>query len=491
MVGVELVDDDGDARLPAGSGAAAGRHDGAAPGQEDRRRAGRTWAVRAGGATPDDGSSRGRDPHPDGAGRSTSGRLRRPRRTTLVALGLLVAFVGGAGLVEWGQAVRYDARAAVHDGVPYVAGPLREPPVERWRGGLLASWAGDLVIARPSASSDTIEARSLADGALRWTRAVPDGYASCPHVTSDGALLVCEVRAGLLVLDATDGSTVREVGAGDAWTMVDDDLVRVAVDGPDVLVRRSDTATGEVRWGTGLRDVVPDAGARGVRVGSSGDLVLVGGSVAAAVDADDGAVLASRGGEPGAEAVAAPAAGGFVLATSQRSSTWFDAQGRAGAELPGVPVPVLVDDSVPTEDGAAGDAVVLVRGADRLRAVDVRAGRTLWERPATLRALLRLGDRLLLETEDAHVAVDLRTGVEAWSLPRDPLLSLHDVVPVTDGVRVALLEYDAADGYRAAAYDLDDGTRRWAVPLPEGTGSLNVTEAGDVLAGWAPFVVLG
>ncbi|NCT89382.1 PQQ-binding-like beta-propeller repeat protein [Cellulomonas sp. APG4] len=406
-----------------------------------------------------------------------------------------MALIGGGGLVEWAQAARYDARVAAYDDVPYVAGPLREPPVERWRGGLLVSWAGDVVIARPAASSDTIEARALADGALRWTRAVPDGYASCPHATRDGALLVCEVRAGLLVLDADDGTTVREVGAGDAWTMVDDDLVRAAVDGSDVLVRRSDTATGEVRWSAELRDVVPAEGARGVRVGAHGDLVLVGGSVAAALDADDGAVLAARGGEPGAEAIAAPAAGGFVLATSQRSSTWFDAAGRAGAELPGGPVPVLVDDSVAADGSAsvgasAGDGVVLVTDADRLRAVDVRAGRTLWERPAVSRALLRLGDRLLLETEDAHVAVDLRTGAQAWSLPRDPLLSLHDLVPVTDGVRVALLEYDAADGYRAAAYDLDDGTRRWAVPLPDGTGSLNVTAAGDVLAGWAPFAVL-
>src|SRR5690554_6453546 len=159
-----------------------------------------------------------------------------PRSGLLAASVALLVVVAAEVVFEQVQMRQDDARVAGFQDVPLVVGSLREPPVELWRTPEVLPSAGGLVLTT-TGSGSTVSAREIEDGTVRWSRAFPDVDAlGCGAATEGGALLICD-RNGQLVLDAADGRTVREVGRADAWTVVGDDLVRLAVDGSDLVIR--------------------------------------------------------------------------------------------------------------------------------------------------------------------------------------------------------------------------------------------------------------
>ncbi|WP_396134727.1 PQQ-binding-like beta-propeller repeat protein [Cellulomonas sp. ATA003] len=103
----------------------------------------------------------------------------------------------------------------------------------------------------------------------------------------------------------------------------------------------------------------------------------------------------------------------------------------------------------------------------------------LWDRPAPIRVLVRIGGRLVVHGHGTMESWDVRTGEVLWSTPlesgEDPALS----TPLTDGVRVAVP--GSADGaLHLTVFRVADGDRLWRSGLP--AGAERVIVLGDRLA---------
>lgn len=131
---------------------------------------------------------------------------------------------------------------------------------------------------------------------------------------------------------------------------------------------------------------------------------------------------------------------------------------------------------LPLGDASAPD-VLLVEQQTGLVAVDLTTGDDLWSVPrdGELYAMQRflLDGRLALTTGTAVEVRDVVTGEVLWST--SPPQWLHRD-PVTDGRYVILLEAGGPSGRVAAAYDLVDGRRAWEAPIPNGVDELVVVD---------------
>ncbi|WP_298460622.1 PQQ-binding-like beta-propeller repeat protein [uncultured Cellulomonas sp.] len=455
---------------------------------EDGRRTGR-------GAGP--GGPAGSPGGPDEAGAVR----RRRRRARWVAAGvvLVVAVLAVADLV--GER-RERARLEAFSDVPGVVASLAEPLEERWRTAAteaVTAVGGVLVTVDPREAA--VVGRDLGSGARRWAVPVADGVpvdaVQCPLVVPAGSSTGARTgtgagRGGGTVLcsglgagggatffgglDAVDVRTgdrlapVETPGVVTGMGAVDGDVV-VAQRDPDVAdalaVSRRDVVTGQLRWAVPVRDVGPMSASL-----TSGDraVVVLEGSRTVVLDASDGRELARGAVDTRPAAVGTPTetarvvsrpGAGFGIWASRYAGRWYTPDGAAGPDLGGAPVQPDVDDaSVP------GILLLLTRGEERLRAVDVATGASLWERPAPARVLVSLAGQVVVTADGRLRALDLLTGEPRWDVALDPGEEPQRGEAYTDGLRVALRGTGADGRLRLTAYDLADGDRLWRAPLP-------------------------
>ncbi|WP_250445873.1 PQQ-binding-like beta-propeller repeat protein [Actinotalea sp. C106] len=415
----------------------------------------------------------------------------RRRRAGVVSGGLVLALVGAT--LGWGawqdlrEVQRDEARVAALAEVPGAAPSLREPLEELWSTEVPAtSLTGGLLITADEAFGELrTSAHDVATGELRWRREVardpgdPEPQVdACEAAVEDGGALLCEVPSTgqrapntdaelggdprrLVVLDAEDGAVrhVRDLGSTTiGWQPLGDDLVVARRDGRDLVLERS-ALDGTVTWSTRVPDLLEEgATSSDLRLEVSDGLVHVSGRAAAVLD-EDGTVLGrwrARAERDDGLRVTTSSVGFTVVRGS--GGTWADRAGGALVSLGGQPLAAGVDDG-------AHPYLELLRHEGRLRAVDVRSGGVRWGTDAADRALLRVGDLVVLDDAVRLRALDLRTGEELWDREHATgILPLYPVV--TDGVRLLVPSWDLSEGRSMMALDLGSGEEVWRAPQP-------------------------
>jgi outer membrane protein assembly factor BamB len=139
----------------------------------------------------------------------------------------------------------------------------------------------------------------------------------------------------------------------------------------------------------------------------------------------------------------------------------------------------------------AGDIGLIAYGAesrpcDRLVAVDLTGGRQLWDqaRPGTGPPSTTTPDSIdvagqiaVMDTDDAIVALDLRTGVKRWSAdPGKTETTTCRFGHLTGGDAQVVTEVDCPEQTpRIRALNLADGRPRWDATVPSQADSMNIS----------------
>ncbi|MBO1752799.1 PQQ-binding-like beta-propeller repeat protein [Actinotalea sp. BY-33] len=415
----------------------------------------------------------------------------RRRRAGIVSGGLVLALVGGAfgwsGWQDRREVQRDEARVAALAEVPGAAPSLREPLEELWSTEVPAtSLAGGLLITVDEAFGVLrTSAHDVATGELRWRREVardpgdPEPRVdACEAAVQDDRALLCEVPSTgqtapntdaelggdprrLVVLDAEDGTVlhVRDLRSTTiGWRTLGDDVVVARRDDRDVLLERS-ALDGTVTWSTRVSDLLEEgATATNLRLAVSDGLVHVSGRAAAVLDADGTVLGRWRGREDRDDSLQVTTSSVGFTVVRGRGGTWADRAGGSLASLGGRPLDATVDDG-------EHPYLELLQHEGRVRAVDVRSGGVRWGTDAVDRALLRVGDLVVLDDADGLRALDLRTGERLWEREHAPgIFPLYPVV--TDGVRLLVPSWDLTEGRSMVALDLGSGEEVWRAPQP-------------------------
>ncbi|EYR63726.1 hypothetical protein N866_18625 [Actinotalea ferrariae CF5-4] len=447
------------------------------------------------------------DEHDD-AGGARSRPTPRPthrRWWPVAALGLVVV---AAAAYAVGDERRRTADLARHAEVHGVVGSLAEPLEEAWRadvrGDAVNQLADVLLVSETAAEGPSaLRALDLATGRERWRLDGPPGAwpVQClgELAGTDGPLALCAVT---LTADQPVGEAVADlylvdVASGEAeppgvlggrpwrWTPVnevDGDLLLVIEDEPGApaVINRYDPEQGATVWSVPL----PDGVGLGLttRMGAIGDVVVVSDADTTALLDGDGRELRTlnRPASPGRAPAQLPLAGsaehGVGIWQEPDVGAWFSPEGKRTAELRGRPVELDVL-------GAAEPPVLVLRRDGALVGVDVRTGAELWDRPVEGRSRVVLDGRLVLSTRDRLEAVDVETGETLWQVELGPTLDGATAPTITDGVRIALP--GERDGRTTmTAFDLASGRVVWESLLPAGTS--RVERLGSAVFAWAP-----
>lgn len=207
----------------------------------------------------------------------------------------------------------------------------------------------------------------------------------------------------------------------------------------------------------------------------------------AAFDLETGAAL-----EPDVTGLSAPA-GRLLLADGGRAETLVSAQRLSDARYYlGEPAVVVRDADgsvrfradgrllVPAfADDVAPDRLLVSRTGDagsELVALDAGTGDVLWSAPEPALGLRLQVAGVVVHESDGVVALDATSGDRLWQ--HEALVGLPGR-PVTDGTRI-LVATDGDGGRELVALDLRTGTEAWSVPAPAVT-SLEAVPGGVVV----------
>ncbi|GAA5067681.1 serine/threonine-protein kinase [Streptomyces similanensis] len=392
------------------------------------------------------GQEQGPGPGPEtgraavGVRRERRGFAGSPRGRTAAAAGALGLLVAGAfAAVQWSG-----------DG-----GPATASAQPRVTAAAFDAWAVKPVAGRPAApqcaygagtlfcaQSGSVYALSPVDGAVRWRRSVAQTGTAAP-VLSGGLVHVATADGReLAALDPATGRTrsVRKAPAQGGWTFAGGTLLLAGADG---TVTGVDSASGRTRWS----GPVPGYGTPSL-VSFPGDALAY-----ATSTSGDGAWTRVAAVVPGTGAVRweARLAGTLRPVGAEGGSVYFLGLDRVYGDAravvrytPGNKAVRRVALSVPRQDPQAGvrDGVVqLLASGGTLEAVDVVAGRELWQlETAVSRGSAPVSDGRCVYVTAADgrlLAVDARTGrLLGQTPPRLGGLAGALAAPVLAGGRV-------------------------------------------------------
>ncbi|MFS0702609.1 PQQ-binding-like beta-propeller repeat protein [Cellulomonas sp. 179-A 4D5 NHS] len=327
---------------------------------------------------------------------------------------------------------------------------------------------------------------------LACVDSVPFEGVSFPNVvTGSGGASALGPQSEVSVLDPASGAILRRLvlpGSGHP-TQIEDSVVAVGLDAEDRLVgSRWSLLTGELAWEyTG-----PNVGrVAGVSMWSDTEtMTWEAGDVSVTLDSRTGdAIDPPSEGEPGESELdrfTLPDGGTAVSSVIDGTGvelTVTDADGTPRFTTTGHAFEPLVDDGT-----APHTMLVQPSGGAGIMAVDARTGEDLW-RSATPRwaSPVVLAGRVVLREKDRVAAVDVHTGETVWE---------HDDHEpdaggglVTDGRTVLILA--RVDGQTSlVARDVETGEQLWRIPSPVDAGALQPLRDGRVLLSGSRRTVL-
>ncbi|WNB85830.1 PQQ-binding-like beta-propeller repeat protein [Cellulomonas sp. ATA003] len=304
------------------------------------------------------------------------------------------------------------------------------------------------------------------------------------------------------VLDPATGDVDLTIAlaAGDAWHVVDGDLVTIGLDADGrAAAGRWSLTTGEQQWAYHGAEAIAVDASTGWGTWLDGRTVgLEVGDWSVTLDVGTGVETAQGGGESlagggDAENVQrVELADGRVLVYGPTPSgdvrtTVHPADGGEPATVPGIVPPLAVDDgSVP---GAVVAIDVESTGPWGLGMVDLDSGEWRWTSEAEGAGVAVLAGVVLVSDGSRVTALDARTGQTRWSSAPSSSPSFSGWEVATDGRRVLVLDGQGFER-ELVARDVRTGERVWAtepplsdgalVPLPDGT--VLMVGAGDLAA---------
>ena len=447
----------------------------------------------------------------DGAAGVTHGL---PRRSWLVAVGLVLVLVSATVMADRREAARLSALAAV----PGVLAPVEGPVTERWGSTLSlmpgsslgpspTEVAGLLVVQlnRPSSGVDMV-AMDVVTGKEAWRSAVARpgtdsvntrcvqptalkgaGAASTAAVVA--SVVACVVadettviespagpfpvttKARLVILDAATGAVVsdRPTDPTTGISAIGTDLVigRIDAAGHIQVTRTDSLATGD-RWTFTSADPTSAAPARRRTpiISVAGDRMLV--------SSENSWWVLSSGGSVVRTWTISPARRPARIAPLLTKTTLFTASAAAPDAVPrmdaldlstgrtfkvrGYPVTAV-------DDGSLTD-VILTQSQTNLIAYDTWSGLTRWTVPLAAKTSMMIVDGAIVCSGTSELrSIDGRTGTTLW---RTPAQQPGELSQLTDGTIVVVARQVQGQEQAIAAYGLDDGKLRWQADVAYG-----------------------
>lgn len=459
------------------------------------------------------------DPAPEPVEPNPAVRLvRRLGRRGLVLVAVVAALALAAGITPGVlQSRRAAADLAALQAEPGVLEPVSDPPAEQWRtpGRVVGDRAGALLVA--GMGDGSLRRVDPATGATIWAipsdaapfdRCFPVGEAAgsagppADGVADPQVLVACVAApaqdpssgtARVVVLDVADGAvalTVPVPGTLLAAEPLDGDLLVVArlADGR-LGAARWDVAAGAPRWEYASAAPVDPAATGTVEVRTQ-SLSVAG----LAVDLTTGEARDAQ------DALQQPfGLEEYTLPGGERATWWWYGDGTSGqGQVVGDhgmrTVALLGPPLVPElTDGSRAATLVTAVDADRLRGLDLRAGRLRWlaiyPGAATVRAAVQVDGVMVLDGGASVDAIDVDSGAVLWSAQVDPRVTRDSAL--TDAEVVLLPERFEGAGSELVARRIADGAALWSTTMPAGTDSLTVVDRRLVASTGDEVVGLG
>lgn len=396
-----------------------------------------------------------------------------------VALAVGVAFAGSVALTSSLEDSRPVDVTALAGGLQ----PLEEPPATRWT---VAVRPGTGIVPATGAVvtvGDRLTGYSVEDGSVLWQAEPWDASATCvpaqgepardvvvclaPRGEGDGSARLTTVRSatGEVLGERavqTAGPAVASIGAAD--------VVRAWWRGEQVVVAREDAATGELRWERTFAHSGLGRGGEVTLAVRPGVVDVLAAGVAATLTEDGHRLV-----EDDVWTIVRLHDGRYVGNEYGRgTATVFTAGGEPAFRVKGR---VL---ETPLSDGSA-PGVIVTNTFGSIVGVDGATGSRLWEAPgAGIRAVARVDGRIVVQADASYRSLDVRTGVEAWSVHLDetgpwPVL--------TDGESLLVPEGGRGHHPGLVSIALDDGALEWRWSLPPDTYHVVAVEGRLFLLG--------
>ncbi|QHT56129.1 PQQ-binding-like beta-propeller repeat protein [Cellulomonas sp. H30R-01] len=360
---------------------------------------------------------------------------------------------------------------------------------------------GDTVVVAtgPGPDDRSLAGLDVVTGAVRWQRPLGadprpaevrclevQGSVACTlgpdqvdeRVATRSGLAPTRDAAALVLLDPATGEVLRRATTpGRVVSLatddeLDGDVVLAAIADGVLTIRRTDPATGEVRWVATRPSAFPAASTSRVRVSVGGGLVVATAEGSTlVVHLDDGVPVPPPADATGTDETALLSDGTLVRTRYRVHAVGVDVvselshgDGEPWLTTRGVPVePTVTDGSselVFTSSVLAGGPM-----GGRVRAY--APGRTdpEWHALTPAREIaVDAGGRVVLRAAGALVGLDVESGRTVWrrtfGLGMGPVFS--------DGRLVVVQRTSPGDGSALVALDLRSGAPEWVAPLPPG-----------------------